>query len=224
MAVAAYAPRMAEETSQLLRRRLSALTVMFAAVLIWILAATAGYGSHGLVGFRIAVLAAVLGLSVLLHSRLSLGPLALRSLELASVGLFGLQLAVVWSNTLCQVGSQGNAVGAVVSLFSNYAGWSLLIMGYGIFVPNTWKRSAMIALPAALIPTLVVWVARLRCPALEPLLDVQGIDWLRSLPFVTALAAVLCGAYAGCDSSRRFRGAPVRPVSFDGKDRRRRHG
>lgn len=190
-----------EETVQLLRRRLRALTSVWAVIPLWSLVDSLWHPTWPFVAFRVGVLAAILALVALLHSPWASKLAALRSLELAGLGVIGLQFIVSRSSALCQYALLGDAPATAIAAFWNYAAWSLFILAYGNFIPNSWDRAARVLLPAALIPSLVMWAARRWCSPLGPLLNVPSLDLVWVLPPLSAVVAIYA-AHTN-DSARR---------------------
>ena len=185
------------------------LTVVLAFPSIWSLISSLWYQEWSLLSFRLVVLATVLAVGVVLHSRVALIPAVLRSLGFVGLGVVGLQLVVGRLSALWQFALQGDAAAAAVAAFWNYAAWSLLILVYGNFVPNSWQRAARVLLPAAIVPVIVLLVARWQCPPLGPMLNVPGVYSLWLLPLVAALVAIYAAhmsesARGAAFAARRF--------------------
>lgn len=100
----------------------------------------------------VAGLPGIAGLYLLTGRALSLG--GLRSLEIVVFGAAFVAIAVVLSANLAEVG-RGDmpalvATGALAT--------SLLILVYGVMIPNTWSRAALVVVPMALMPFAVAIV------------------------------------------------------------------
>ena len=73
----------------------------------------------------------------------------------------------------------------------NYFSWSLLILIYGIFIPNTWQRAALVLIPIAFIPYINDSAMRHYFP---DVVDILGpMDNGVSIPLVAAGVAI-CAA------------------------------
>jgi serine/threonine-protein kinase len=88
------------------------------------------------------------------------GPRSLSRLQLRVFEVFlfgGLFLAVAlaeWFELRRSAGKQEFDAVVVIRFFASF---SLLILAYGMLMPNTWRRAAAILLPVALIPFAIMW-------------------------------------------------------------------
>jgi serine/threonine-protein kinase len=84
----------------------------------------------------------------------------------------------------------GDRFRALAIVHTNFAAWSVLILTYGIFIPNTAKRAALILIPMACIPLLVnVWLRTHSASVAASLASHES--WLTApLPFIAVGAAV----------------------------------
>src|SRR5262249_6907702 len=122
------------------------------------------------------------GASVLLWSRQTLSVFALRTLELILFGSMAVFIAYLQHTMLHQ--------GAVLSWakeehyddiltmagIANSLRWVLLIVLYGTFIPNTWKRCALVVGCMALTPLVLNFVICADCPIMGPHLWVALFD------------------------------------------------
>ncbi len=72
----------------------------------------------------------------------------------------------------------------------NYAIWTLLILTYGVFIPNTWFRAALLLLPIAAIPYVVDFVAQRMYPVVAEALQETHFRLPLPLPFIAAGIAI----------------------------------
>ena len=100
----------------------------------------------------------------------------LRWLEIA---IFGIPVAFFTPYhyfCILQEAEAGNAVG-VVAIFKNVASyWWVLLVIYGLYVPNTWQRAALVVTPMVLLPTLAGIAARFAHPLVAEHLGFQQLS------------------------------------------------
>jgi serine/threonine-protein kinase len=147
-------------------------------------------------GFEIAIMA---GVSALLWSRRALSMRALRVIEVtifAALALFvmALQIDSYHSGFLMQAVASGQetSVYRLVGIVSVLR-WCIVIVLYGTFIPNTWRRSAVVVGCLAAIPIVLMLGDSLIDPAARPYL-------LATLPenfiiLATASAIAVFGSY-----------------------------
>ena len=199
-------PHFSDEVHQLLRQRLriacSIAFCGFAAFLAW--ASLGGAIGRELDGFdralQLTVVAILLSLCSLLWSSY---PLSHRTLRFAELVMFG-SMAVYFADLQFRVFFPGkfaawakdDAISQVVALgnTANNMRWFFLIVLYGMFIPNTWKRCAVVVGCMALIPIGLTL-------ALCPMCPFMGPD-LPSLLFGTTVAMGLSSAMAIFGSHR----------------------
>lgn len=153
------------ETRALLQQRLrAAATVLFAAVGCYFLRSFCipnppVQGIHGIV-------TVILGVTIVLFWMAP--PLTLMQLRVAEVGLFAvtsLFLAAYEYKIVLLKAEQGNPVFALAAIKSCVLYFFAVIMLYGSFIPNSWKRAACVIVPIALVPGTVAGILRLRSDA-----------------------------------------------------------
>ena len=94
----------------------------------------------------------------MLYSRLVLDLRLLRVIELVVLLAVGTQLVLIGSTAMVHFAASDDAVSTVSAGILNHVGWSLVILIYGIFMPNSWKRASLILVPAACIPFVVTFI------------------------------------------------------------------
>jgi eukaryotic-like serine/threonine-protein kinase len=144
----------------LLRRRLR-----FFAVLVVTIFALNWVHSGGRVHFTLDVVVNA-GLAVLLWSRTPLSWRGLRLAELAALGSVAAEFGMAqWERLRFGLTPQPPGGPYVILLARATAiEWFCLIMVYGLFIPNTWRRCAAVVGSMALIPVLLSLAAS-RAPA-----------------------------------------------------------
>ncbi len=108
--------------------------------------------------FKLCVLVTALGLSYVLHRKAVLTFSQLRRTELVLFGMVLLQFAWVDYRTLfvrklpAVLAAGADERLALLVVAAQVMMWFILIVGYGVLIPNTWKRSALVLAFIALIP------------------------------------------------------------------------
>ncbi len=149
------APNFSDETAVLLRRRLKLTCLVFAALAglaflrnVFVQGLTLGTGIQG------AGLLTLLAFYLALASPRRVSQLQLRVIEAFLFG--GLFLAVAIAEWLELRRSAGNQEFDAVVVIRFFASFSLLILAYGMLMPNTWHRAAAILIPVAFIPFAIM--------------------------------------------------------------------
>lgn len=149
-----------EENRQILRRRLTVIAVVmsiFIAIsmvrLLTYHYAAVGYGA------RIAALLVSLFCVAVLQRKPNVSLRGLRIIESIVMVNIGILLSVIYLRMLLDAAARQDLVMFVSINNWNFFAWSLLILIYGIFMPNTWQRAAAIVFPMVLVPNLVIKIA-----------------------------------------------------------------
>ena len=186
-------PRLAEVTASLLRRRLRAasLVLLIAVGLLFV------RGLFVPIPFRwpLAVLLFVLlGSYLFLKSGVSLSLQQLRRVELTLFGLIGVQL--VWMQTvlISDASIAGDPLQVAVPMQMGILSWFAIILLYGMFIPNTWQRAALMIVPPALAPLAVIGVLCLRNPVIAAAASAAQIKEAAIL-FLVGSAASIYGTH-----------------------------
>ena len=183
-------PSMSEETCSVLRNRLRAVTLVLTLALVWwflrhlldVEGAIRSY--HLLVLLIIVVSCAVLSSPVPLKLR------HLRLIELSvavATGFFSLAADMLRMVPAAEVGDGPAVVSANIS---NYFSWSILILVYGVFMPNDWRRATVVLIPAAFIPYLVTLAVMLWKPDMATALQEHRFDMPIPTPFLAAFTSI----------------------------------
>ena len=108
----------------------------------------------------------------------------LRFFELAVFGATVVALHLGTWGLLLHFAQSGNAVFTIAWKRQFLAGYSVLLLTYGMFIPNSWKRAATILLPATCLPYLLFlalrWTHSTWPPSLKP---IRPPSRCRSLPW-----------------------------------------
>jgi len=183
-------PRLSDETAALLRQRLKAfvlvlsLTLALAFVRSFFLPKTPFMVVRGCI-----VVMMIVGYLLLRGSR----PMPLRKLRLVELAVFGglaiQAILTLTHRTMCFAESQDIA-SAIAGKNHAFLVWSLLILLYGMFVPNPWKRAALILFPTACIPYATLFFMRWKSQQAAEIFDMDQFGMPVPMTFVAAFAAV----------------------------------
>jgi eukaryotic-like serine/threonine-protein kinase len=171
------------EPANVVRARLRELPIVFillvAASALWRRAAL-GLEAPGLYRGDGMVFLALAGLIALLWSRWPIPLLWLKALELAMIGLLASRVAIVQYRMMLKFSLQGETLGAQLLFKNSVLMICVLILTYGLYVPKSWRRAAIVAGPLALLPFGVLAVLALQHPTAMAWLWQEGPD--RSTP------------------------------------------
>jgi eukaryotic-like serine/threonine-protein kinase len=187
--IAGDRPHFSDETAALLRRRLSAAALVIAVILAAAFIGNLVKGTTTLWWLRGLILLALVGLVIILRSRLSFSLFQLRVLELVVFGTFVVQFSLMLTTRMAEFAGQNDPTSVTAVRHQFLTAWCLLIFVYGIFMPNTWRRGAAIMVPIAIVPYIVVAVQRRLYPDLASLLDMDKAGTIVPSALVTACVA-----------------------------------
>jgi hypothetical protein len=180
-------PRFADETAQLLRSRLMACTLIISATL-----AAAFVGNLFITGapqleLRAATLVVLLGFFFVLRSAGRLTMLQLRCFELALFVVVAIRLLLLMVLTIANHAAAGDAASVVAAKHYYLSAWCIVTLIYGIFMPNTWRRGAVLMFAAAGVPYVVLALQGWWYPEVAALLNADHAGIPVALPFLAAL-------------------------------------
>jgi serine/threonine-protein kinase len=154
--IAGTAPQFSEETAALLRRRLKAASLILAVVVsIAVVKNMLISGATTTVALQAVGLLSLFTAYLVVRSGFVLSLLQLRLIELLAFGELFLAVAVAEWLELRRFSDTGAFDPVIVIRF--FASFSMLILTYGMLMPNTWQRAAAILFPVACIPFAVMW-------------------------------------------------------------------
>lgn len=188
--VAGGQPKFSDETAALLRNRLTAaafiLSLVFAAAFLGNLV----IGKTALWWLRGGILAVLLGCFFLLRSRRRFSLFCLRGFELVVFGVVAVQLMSMLVTQLSNFGAEQDAASCLSYRAIMFSAWIIIMLTYGILMPNTWRRAALVLFPMAAVPYAVLIVLQWLDPTLGPLLDQGKARSPLPIPFVAAAIGV----------------------------------
>tara|TARA_R110002073_G_scaffold154287_7_gene309382 strand:+ start:21623 stop:23374 length:1752 start_codon:yes stop_codon:yes gene_type:complete len=149
-----------EDNRQILRRRLIAIASVMAVLIATSMVRLFTY--HNAVwgyGGRIGTLAVTVGCASILVYKPRLTLLQIRGAEVMVMASVGLLAIVIVVRLMLESAARLDAVTLISVHNWNFFVWTLIILVYGVFMPNTWRRAATILVPGAIIPGLVTLLA-----------------------------------------------------------------
>jgi serine/threonine-protein kinase len=153
------------EPPALVRARLRELPLIYVLMLaIAIFWRRAVLGNEDLMDSRVDVLiiVALLGIIALLWSRLPMSLAWLKGLELAMVGLMAGRLALAQYRIMLIYSLRDDRMMAQMTMKNVVLLTSILILTYGLYVPKSWRRTALVVGPLALLPFATLTVLTLQ--------------------------------------------------------------
>ena len=169
-------------------------------------------GSTDWVLLRSAILFALLGCTYVLRSHYELTIGQLRWFELAIFGAIFVQLILMMLTRMSGFAAAGNVAAAASVQYIYLNAWSVLVLTYGIFMPNRGRRGAMIMIPMACIPYLVLWIYRWMSPSVNETLASVGFSSPVPMPMVAAIVGIYGTHVINAVRSRGFQGQAVGAV------------
>jgi eukaryotic-like serine/threonine-protein kinase len=133
---------------------------------------------------RGSILIIVVGSLVLLKGRRLLAIPQLRLIELGMFGAVGLQLIAVQLGWLLQAARQSDVSQLMWVQGTGTVGFVMVMLAYGMFIPNGWQRTAVMLIPPAMAPVytllFVRWCEPFAAQAIRPthVLETAVILWI----------------------------------------------
>ena len=186
------APALRDETAETLRGRLLVVASVLCFGLSLFLVRGFLLGDAVMQAIRIGVFLVTVGCIVATRptSQLSLRPL--RVVELLVFGSVAVQLICFQvTQTLSAVAASRSEAIAAATMFC-FMTWVFLIMMYGMFIPNSWKRALRFIIPATAAPTGLTLILE---SFYDGVLNAVGVGPLIAATLMAIVSAVcsLCG-------------------------------
>jgi tRNA A-37 threonylcarbamoyl transferase component Bud32 len=154
--IAGTVPQFSDETAVILRRRLKSSSLVLAALTAFALLRNLFvHGGNISVALQAVGLLSLVTFYFVLSSSQRITLFQLRAIELLVFGALFVAVAVAEWIELHRSASAGEFDAVVVIRF--FASFSILILTYGMLMPNSWRRAAVILFPVACIPFAVMW-------------------------------------------------------------------
>jgi eukaryotic-like serine/threonine-protein kinase len=160
--VAGRRPQIATETQSVLRIRLRAALIVLLAACGSFLIRDLFIPDFPLLWLQVLVCAILAGGVALMYSGPGMSLRQLRGIELFAFATTAAYLAVYQYTMVLQKVQQGSSAYAMAAGKNAIIFTFGLMILYGTFIPNTWRRAACVVFPLAAIPPLVGLVLRLR--------------------------------------------------------------
>ncbi len=160
-------------------------------------------GAHVAGIVSLASIAALGGLTALLFARRMLSLRQLRTLELIAFGAMAVSLTVSHYTRILAATMAGNAAAATSHWHEAALHCVVLLVAYGILVPNTWQRAARIIIPTAAIPFVLGLLVRAQSPKSATLLP--GLTAATTTPVLLAMATGAVVAILGTLLTSKYR-------------------
>jgi serine/threonine-protein kinase len=161
-------PSLVSEPRDLVRARLRELPIVYllihVASALW-RRAVFGPGDPALSRADALVILALVGLVALLWVPWPIPLAGLKALELGTVGLLAGHFTFVEYRLMLAFSLRGDTMMAQMTLKVVVLLTAVLILTYGLYVPKSWRRAALVAGPLALLPFATLAVLALRHPA-----------------------------------------------------------
>jgi serine/threonine-protein kinase len=111
------------------------------------------------------VIVALVGLIVLLSTRRQIPLAGLKAMELGMIGMLAIRNSVVQYRLMHFYSLHRDPMMAQLTIKNFVLLTSILILTYGLYVPKSWRRAAVVAGPLALLPFATLLALHLRDPA-----------------------------------------------------------
>lgn len=182
-------PSLADETVALLRKRLRGLCWVLILGLSLFLVRTLLLGDAPLVSVRVATLVVAIALLAYLHHPHSHALKQLRVVELIGFGVLALQCVTLQVAGMVGGARMESGEKVLESMTANFTVWGIIVMSYGFFIPNTWRRAAVIVVPAVLTPLVTTTLLCLAQPDVAALTDWKAVVTSAIMISIAGLAA-----------------------------------
>ncbi|MFV1966210.1 MAG: serine/threonine-protein kinase [Pirellulaceae bacterium] len=179
-----------DETAELLRGRLKAAALVLAITVLYAFISNLFVPGKPLILLRAIVLAVLVGSFLLLQSPKRISLRALRFVELAVFGGVAVQVLLNLSQRTLDYAAADEVASTTSGLKFIFLAWTTLILLYGMFLPNSWKRAAIILFSAAWVPYANLFFLRWKSPHVAAIDDRDLFGLPVPLPFLAAFAGV----------------------------------
>ena len=183
-------PQLADETSVLLRQRLKAVSLVLSITLTVAFVWNLFLSEVPFVFLRACILTLLIGSHTVLRSSLPLTLRALRVIELIVFGGVAVQIVLNLSQRTLGFAGEGDVASTIAGKGIIFLAWCFLILLYGMFMPNAWKRAALILFPSACIPYATVLFIRWKSQQAADIFDADQFGMPVPMPLLAAFAAV----------------------------------
>lgn len=187
-------PDYGDEIAGLLKSRLTSATMVLSIILAFSFLGSLWNGIYFRLPLRVAVLAVLVACLFSLRKTEAFSLKKLRIIELIVFGLVILQVAAMMTTRMSDFAAKGDVTSAIAVKYLFEGGWCLLLLIYGIFIPNQLKRGILIMLPVALLPYVITWGLSAISPEVARCLSADNTARPIPLPIVAAIVGIY-GSY-----------------------------
>jgi eukaryotic-like serine/threonine-protein kinase len=139
---------------------------------------------------RVIALLIMVGCFAALRSGGSFSLARLRGVELVVFGSALAQLSIILTTRIVEFTVKGDATSVAAVHYQLLAAWCVLIFIYGSFMPNTWKRGALVIGPMAVAPYVLIAIQRWWSPDVAVMLDADHFPPALPYPLAAGLVAI----------------------------------
>ncbi len=169
MAAATTGSSFSSETASLVRARLLELPIVYISILAMTLLWThVVLGDDALtlpvVGLNAVVILGLGSIIALLSTQWPVSLNWLKTLELGMIGMVASLSTFVQYRLMLMYSLRNDRLMAQLTLKNGVLFTSILILTYGLYVPKSWRRAALVVVPLALLPFVTVELLALRHP------------------------------------------------------------
>jgi eukaryotic-like serine/threonine-protein kinase len=193
--------RFSDETASLLRHRLRAAAIDLIVVLGLAFLGNSLAGNTNWIALRATILIGIIVSYCVLRSSRSLSLRSLRGIEIGLFGAVAVQLGLMMVARISGFADQSDGASMIAQQLIYLTAFCLLILTYGIFMPNSWRRAAIVMSVLGLFP-YVLWFGLLQ---LNPAVAKLALESKTGSPIPMPLVAALIGTYGShiINSARR---------------------
>jgi serine/threonine-protein kinase len=174
------------ETALLLRRRLTSVALVTAVLMALALVPTLVLPFLPL---RWMLLVVEVGCWILLRGPRVMPLGQLRFVELMVFGAAAVQMTAMPAALILESARAGDVPTLIMDAYFIHGVWTMLILTYGLIIPNSWSRALAVMLPAGCVPYLSPYLLGLYEPKVKAAFDSLS----HGTPFPVALVAVAGG-------------------------------
>ncbi len=189
--VAGSSPAYGDELARILQERIRSAALVLTILLSISLTSSLLNKIDSLVLLRILILATIAGSLFSLRPGKSYSLPRLRTTELIVFGLVILQVSLMMVTRMIDFATLHDTTSVVAVRYFFEGGWCLLLLIYGIFIPNPMKRAAIIMLPVSLLPLMITWGLKIVSTDVATCLESD----ITARPFPLPVAAAFIGIY-----------------------------
>jgi serine/threonine-protein kinase len=196
----------ADETAILLRSRLRVYSLVSLVVLGGYFALSLLVDPLPLLVLRALVLAVIGGCYASVRSPRTFSTERLRRIELTVLFAAVVQLVVMMTARMTHFAALGDPLLVTIVQQGYMAGWVLLVLSYGLFIPVPWQRAAMLLIPLGLAPLVLIEVLAWRHDNIAGIVAREWTFGSPALPLVAAIVAVVSARTIHCIREAAFAG------------------